>query len=163
MSPAAGGMAPSACSGGEPQDGERMGLVRIQAEPFDTDKVVSEVKKASKGIGAVVTFLGIGRDFSKGEEISGLDFEHYPGMAEKKLADIRERALENFDIIELAIVHRTGKIEIGEDIVLIVAASAHRNDSFMACEWAITELKRTTPIWKRETTSKGEVWVSETP
>jgi len=138
-------------------------LVRIQKEPFSVEGVVEAVKKASNGIGAVVTFLGIGRDFSKGEEISGLDFEHYPGMAEKKLADIRERALSNFNIIEMAIVHRIGKIEIGEDIVLIAAASAHRNDSFMACEWAITELKRVTPIWKRETTKKGDVWVSETP
>lgn len=139
------------------------GLVRIQEEAFSVEEVVASVKAASKGIGAVVTFLGIGRDFSKGEEISGLDFEHYPGMAEKKLADIRDRALKNFNIIEMAIVHRTGAIDIGEDIVLIAAASAHRNDSFMACEWAITELKRVTPIWKRETTTKGDVWVSQTP
>jgi len=138
-------------------------MVSIQVEPFRVEEVVAMVKKASNGIGAVVTFLGIGRDFSKGEHISGLDFEHYPGMAEKKLNDIRARALANFDIIEMAIVHRTGRIAIGEDIVLIAAASAHRNDSFMACEWAITELKRVTPIWKRETTVAGDVWVSETP
>ena len=101
-------------------------LVSIQVEPFSVEEVVSMVKKASNGIGAVVTFLGIGRDVYKGEDISGLDFEHYPGMAEKKLNDIRERALANFDIIEMAIVHRTGKIAINEDIVLIAAASAHR-------------------------------------
>lgn len=138
-------------------------LVRIQRENFSINEVVESVKKASLGIGAVVTFLGAGRDTSKGESISGLDFEHYPGMAEKKLREIRKRALENFNIIEMAIVHRIGPIAIGEDIVLIAAASAHRNDAFMACEWAITELKRTTPIWKRETTTAGEVWVSETP
>jgi len=138
-------------------------LVRIQKEDFSIDKEVKNVMAASKGIGGVVVFLGAGRDFSKGETITGLDFEHYPGMAEKKLADIRERALKNFNIIEMGIVHRVGAIDIGENIVLIVAASAHRNDAFMACEWAITELKRTTPIWKRETTGKGEVWVSETP
>ena len=138
-------------------------LVRIQKEDFSIDKEVQNVMAASKGIGGVVVFLGAARDFSKGETITGLDFEHYPGMAEKKLADIRERALKNFDIIEMGIVHRIGVIDIGENIVLIVAASAHRNDAFMACEWAITELKRTTPIWKRETTGKGEVWVSETP
>ncbi len=138
-------------------------MVRIQKEPFSTAEVIEAVKATSKGIGAVVTFLGIGRDFSKGEVITALDFEHYPGMAEKQLADIRTRALANFNIIEMAIVHRTGPIDIGEDIVLIVAASAHRNDAFMACEWAITELKRVTPIWKRETTSGGDVWVSETP
>ncbi|MFQ5442542.1 MAG: molybdenum cofactor biosynthesis protein MoaE [Thermodesulfobacteriota bacterium] len=138
-------------------------LVRIQKEAFSVEETVEAVKRASKGIGAVVTFLGAARDFSRGHDIKGLDFEHYPGMAEKKLRDIRERALKNFNIIEMAIVHRTGHIEIGEDIVLIAAASAHRNDAFMACEWAITELKRTTPIWKRETTAGGDVWVSETP
>lgn len=138
-------------------------LVRIQTEEFSVEDTIALVKTRSKTIGAVVTFLGAARDLSKGVEITKLDFEHYPGMAEKKLIDIRERALKNFDIIEMAIVHRTGPIDIGEDIVLIVAASAHRNDSFMACEWAITELKRTTPIWKRETTSGGDVWVSETP
>ncbi|MBI5642892.1 MAG: molybdenum cofactor biosynthesis protein MoaE [Deltaproteobacteria bacterium] len=139
------------------------GLVRIQRENFSISDEVERVKAVSKGIGGVVVFLGAARDFSKGEVITGLDFEHYPGMAEKKLKDIRERALENFDIIEMSIIHRTGKIDIGEDIVLIVAASAHRNDAFMACEWAITELKRTTPIWKSETTQGGDVWVSETP
>ncbi len=138
-------------------------LVKIQKEPFSIEETVSLVKSASKGIGGVVVFLGAGRDVSKGENITMLDFEHYPGMAEKKLQDIRSRAMANFNIIEMAIVHRIGHIDIGENIVLIVAASAHRNDAFMACEWAITELKRTTPIWKRETTSKGEVWVSETP
>lgn len=138
-------------------------LVKIQKEDFSVEETIGLVKAASKGIGAVVVFLGAGRDVSKGEAITMLDFEHYPGMAEKKLLDIRERAMANFNIIEMAIVHRIGHIEIGENIVLIVAASAHRNDAFMACEWAITELKRTTPIWKRETTSKGDVWVSETP
>ncbi|MBI5588227.1 MAG: molybdenum cofactor biosynthesis protein MoaE [Deltaproteobacteria bacterium] len=138
-------------------------LVRIQRENFSINEVVEDVKMASTGIGAVVAFLGAGRDISKGTGITGLDFEHYPGMAEKKLRDIRQRALENFNIVEMAIVHRIGHIDIGEDIVLIAAASAHRNDAFMACEWAITELKRTTPIWKRETTKTGEVWVSETP
>ncbi|MEK7772979.1 MAG: molybdenum cofactor biosynthesis protein MoaE [Deltaproteobacteria bacterium] len=140
-----------------------MNLVRIQKDGFSIEDEVSRVKAASRGIGAVVTFLGAARDFSKGTVITGLDFEHYPGMAEARLKDIRERALKNFDVIEMAIVHRTGKIEIGGDIVLIAVASAHRNDAFMACEWAITELKRVTPIWKRETTVKGEVWVSETP
>ncbi len=138
-------------------------LVFIQREEFSVEDVIATVKAASKGIGAVAVFLGCARDFSKGEEITGLDFEHYPGMAENRLKDIRSRALGNFNIIEMAIAHRTGPIDIGEDIVLIAAASAHRNDAFMACEWAITELKRTTPIWKRETTKKGEVWVSENP
>lgn len=138
-------------------------LISIQTEPFSVEAAIADVKAVSNGIGAVVTFLGIGRDISKGEVIIDLNFEHYPGMAEKKLEEIRTRALDNFNIIEMALLHRIGPIAIGEDIVLIVAASAHRNDAFMACEWAITELKRVTPIWKTETTSKGAVWVSQTP
>jgi len=138
-------------------------LVRIQKTPFSIEEVHGEVKKACLGIGAVVHFIGTARDLSKGVDITGLDFEHYPGMAEKKLVDIRRRGLENFNIIEMAIVHRVGHIDIGEDIVIIAAASAHRNDAFMACEWAITEVKRTTPIWKSETTADGDVWVSDTP
>lgn len=140
-----------------------MDLVRIQKQGFSVTEEIERVKAASKSIGGVVSFLGVGRDISKGEQIARLDFEHYPGMAEKKLREIRETALKDFNIIEMGIVHRIGQIDIGENIVLIIAAAQHRNDAFMACEWAITELKRITPIWKKETTKKGEVWVEEHP
>ena len=140
-----------------------MSLVRIQKDDFSVTDEIGRVKVSSKSIGGIVAFLGTGRDISKGEEIVRLDFEYYPGMAEKKLNEIRKRALQNFNIIEMGIVHRIGKIDIGGNIVLIVAAAQHRNDAFMACEWAITELKRITPIWKKETTKKGEVWVGEHP
>ena len=140
-----------------------MSLVRIQKDDFSVTDEIGRVKVSSKSIGGIVAFLGTGRDISKGEEIVRLDFEYYRGMAEKKLNEIRERALQNFNIIEMGIVHRIGKIDIGGNIVLIVAAAQHRNDAFMACEWAITELKRITPIWKKETTKKGEVWVGEHP
>jgi len=140
-----------------------MSLVRIQKDDFSVTDEIGRVKVSSKSIGGIVAFLGTGRDISKGEEIVRLDFEYYPGMAEKKLNEIRERALQNFNIIEMGIFHRVGKIGIGENIVLIIAAAQHRNDAFMACEWAITELKRITPIWKKETTKKGEVWVGEHP
>ncbi len=140
-----------------------MELIRIQEEDFSIEEEIDRVKASSKSIGAVVTFLGTGRDISKGENISGLEFEHYKGMAEKKLSEIRERALENFNVIEVSIVHRVGRIGIGDNIVLIVVASQHRNDAFMCCEWCIAELKRITPIWKKEFTTKGEVWVEEHP
>ncbi|MBI3399286.1 MAG: molybdenum cofactor biosynthesis protein MoaE [Deltaproteobacteria bacterium] len=138
-------------------------MVRIQKQDFSVTEEIERVKRASKSIGGVVAFLGTARDISKGEEIVKLDFEHYPGMAEKKLQEIRERALTNFNIIEMGIVHRIGKIDSGDNIVLIVTAAQHRNDAFMACEWAIAELKRIAPIWKKETTRKGEVWVEEHP
>ena len=84
-------------------------------------------------------------------------------MAEKKLEEIRIQAINDYGIIDMSIIHRIGPIEIGENIVLIIAVGEHRKETFKACEWAIAELKRVTPIWKRETTSKGEVWVQDTP
>ena len=137
--------------------------VRIQREDFSVTGEIEAIKKVSRNSGGIVTFLGTGRELSKGENITQLNFEHYPNMAEKKLEEIRVKAIADFKIIDMSIIHRIGEIDIGENIVLIVAAAEHRTEAFKACEWAIAELKRTTPIWKRETTSKGEVWVQDTP
>jgi len=137
--------------------------IRIQRENFSVSDEIEAMKKVSRNIGGIVTFLGTGRELSKGENITQLNFEHYPKMAEKKLEEIRVKAIDEFKIIDMSIIHRIGEIDIGENIVLIVAAGEHRKEAFKACDWAITELKRTTPIWKRETTSNGEVWVQDTP
>jgi len=137
--------------------------VRIQKEDFVVTDEIEFMKKSSRNIGGIVTFLGTGRELSKGETISELNFEHYPEMAEKKLGEIREKAIKDFSIIDMSVIHRIGNMDIGENIVLIVACGEHRAEAFKACEWAIAELKRTTPIWKRETTTKGEVWVQDTP
>ena len=137
--------------------------IRIQREDFSVTDEIEAIKKVSRNIGGIVVFLGTGRELSKGQGITKLNFEHYPQMAEKKLAELREKAIVDFKIIDMSIIHRIGEIDIGENIVLIVAASEHRKEAFAAGEWAITELKRTTPIWKRETTSNGEIWVSDTP
>ncbi|MGH7273652.1 MAG: molybdenum cofactor biosynthesis protein MoaE [Nitrospiria bacterium] len=137
--------------------------IRIQEADFSIEEEVDRIKERSKRIGGIVTFLGTARDFSKGKDIQRIDFEHYQGMAEKKLNEIRERALADYDILEVSIIHRVGRIEIGDNIVLIVVAAQHRKDAFRACEWCIDELKRITPIWKREETHEGEVWVVEHP
>ncbi len=137
--------------------------VRIQREDFSVTDEIEAIKKSSQNIGGIVVFLGTGRELNKGESISDLNFEHYPKMAEKKLEEIRVKAIEDYKIIDMSIIHRIGHIDIGENIVLIVAAGEHRKEAFDACEWAIAELKRTTPIWKKETTTKGEVWVQATP
>ena len=137
--------------------------VRIQLENFSVTEEIEVMKKVSRNIGGITTFLGTGRELSKGENITQLNFEHYPKMAEKKLEEIRLKAIKDYGIIDMSIIHRIGPIEIGENIVLIVAVGEHRKETFIACEWAIAELKRTTPIWKREPTSTGEVWVQDTP
>jgi molybdopterin synthase catalytic subunit len=137
--------------------------VRIQRGPFDVDQEIERIKKTSTSIGAVVAFLGTTRDISKEKQVAKLEFEHYPGMAEKKLAEIREQAIRDYGVIDAAIVHRIGTLPVGENIVLIVVAAGHRDEAFRACRFCIDELKRITPIWKRETTPDGEVWVEEHP
>lgn len=138
-------------------------FVRVQRENFSIDRELDRVRGRSKRIGGIATFLGIARDRSRGRDVDGITFEHYEGMAQRKLCEIRERALKDFDILELLIIHRYGDIAIGENIVLIIAGAEHRADAFRACKWAIDELKQITPIWKLEHTPEGEVWVEEHP
>lgn len=152
-------------AGGTPMDraGEDAQFVRLQREDFSVDAEINRVRGRSKRIGGIAIFLGTARDRSKGRDVDSITFEHYEGMAQKKLREIRERALKDFDIIEVAILHRYGEIGIGENIVLIVVGAEHRAEAFRACKWAIDELKQITPIWKLEHTPEGEVWVEEHP
>lgn len=137
--------------------------IRVQTEDFSVEDETIKLRDTSKRIGGIVTFLGTARDFSKGQEINKMDFEHYPGMAEKRLGEIRDQALKDYDIIEVTIIHRVGEIAVGDNIVLIIVGAEHRQDAFRACSWCIDELKRITPIWKKETTPTGIVWVEEHP
>lgn len=144
-------------------EAEEAMLVRVQRENFSIDEEINRVKNRSKRIGGIATFLGTARDRSQGRDVSSITFEHYEGMAQKKLREIRERALQDYDIIEALILHRFGEIDIGENIVLIVVGAEHRADAFKACKWCIDELKQITPIWKLEQTPEGEVWVEQHP
>jgi molybdopterin synthase catalytic subunit len=138
-------------------------MVRVQRENFSVDAEIDRVRQRSKRIGGIAIFLGTARDRSRGRDVSGITFEYYEGMAQKKLREIRERALKEFDVLEALILHRYGDIEIGENIVLIVVGAEHRAEAFRACKWCIDELKQITPIWKLEHTPEGEVWVEEHP
>lgn len=156
LPPFAGGSSTNAV----PDDSQ---FVRVQRENFSIDQEFDRVRSRSKRIGGIAMFLGIARDRSRGRDVDGITFEHYEGMAQKKLREIRERALKDFDVLEMLIIHRHGEIAIGENIVLIIAGAEHRADAFRACKWAIDELKQITPIWKLEHTPEGEVWVEEHP
>ncbi len=138
-------------------------LVRVQREDFSIDEELRRVRARSKRIGGIAMFLGTARDRSKGKDVDSITFEHYEGMAQKKLREIRARALKDFDVIEMLVLHRYGEIGIGENIVLIIAGAEHRAEAFRACKWAIDELKQITPIWKLEHTPEGQVWVEEHP
>ncbi len=141
----------------------RKGFVRVQTEPFSLDEEIERIKGSSRSIGGIVTFLGTTRDVSRGAGVEKLEFEHYPGMAEKKLGEIRMRAIEEHGAIDATIIHRVGTRPVGENIVLIVVAAEHRDTAFTACRFCIDELKRIAPIWKKETTRDGVVWVEEHP
>jgi molybdopterin synthase catalytic subunit len=154
---------PPFAGGSVPVPADEEMLVRVQREDFSIDAEIARVRSRSKRIGGIAMFLGVARDRSKGRDVDSITFEHYEGMAQKKLREIRARALKDFDILELLIMHRHGEITIGENIVLIIAGAEHRAEAFRACRWAIDELKQITPIWKLEHTPEGEVWVEEHP
>ncbi len=137
--------------------------VRLQEEEFSVQEEVERVLKVSRRIGGVVCFIGAVRDFSEGREVTKLEFEHYSGMAEEELERIRQEAKQKFGAKEISVVHRYGSLEPGDTIVLVVAGAEHREQAFGACRYVIDELKKRVPIWKKEHTPEGEVWVQEHP
>jgi molybdopterin synthase catalytic subunit len=137
--------------------------VKIQSEDFSVEAVISEIKKFSKRIGGIVVFLGTVRDFSKGKHVDKLVYEHYSEMALKELEKLREEAIKKFELIDMRIIHRYGELSAGQNVVLIASAAQHRSNAFDACQWCIKELKVRVPIWKKEFTSDGEIWVAEHP
>lgn len=109
--------------------------------------------------GATVTLDGYAREWTKGRQTLYLIYEAYAPMAQRELERLGRQAHERFEIAHIGIVHRTGRLEIGETSVVIAVSAPHRRAAFEACEWAIRELKRTVPIWKKEVFADGEVWV----
>ena len=109
--------------------------------------------------GAVLTFQGVARRYSRGREVVHLEYEVYPEMAERKLAEIGEELRVKFGVERVAIHHRTGVLAIGEASVVIAVATPHRRESFAACQYAIDRLKEIVPIWKKEVWSNGEQWI----
>ena len=134
--------------------------VRMTAEKLSLDAVVDAVR--GPGQGGIVTFTGTVREQSRGKQVLRLEYEAYGEMAEKVLARIVEQAREKFGA-SVAIHHRTGALAIGEVAVVIAAAAAHRAEAFDACRFAIEELKKDVPIWKKEFTIDGDVWVGLGP
>ncbi len=143
----------------EPLDGK----VRVQREPFDTGAELERLKAASRRIGGVVLFVGVVREFSQGHGVTKILFEHFPGMAEATLAELRDTALRRFGLIDLILIHRVGELAPGDDIVLIAAAAEHRAAAFEGCSWCIEELKKVVPIWKKEHAPDGAVWLETHP
>lgn len=129
----------------------------LTTDPIDVGEVARRVVPAESG--ATVTFDGYVREWTRGRRTLYLVYEAYPSMALREMRRLVERALEQFEIAHVGIVHRTGRLEIGETSVCIAVSAPHRRAAFEACEWIIRELKRTVPIWKKEFYEDGEVWV----
>lgn len=127
-------------------------------EPLDVGAIARRVVPPE--CGAIVTLDGFVRQFTKGRETHYLVYEAYEPMAVKEMEKLGVQAHEKFEIAHIGIVHRLGKLEIGETSVVISIAAPHRRAAFEACEWMIKELKRTVPIWKKEFYADGEVWVA---
>jgi len=137
--------------------------VRVQREAFDAAAELERIKTASQRIGGVVLFVGVVREFSESHGVTKILFEHFPGMAEAKLAELRDAAIDRFGLIDLIVVHRVGELAPGDDIVLIAAAAEHRAAAFEGCSWCIDELKKVVPIWKKEHAPDGAVWLEAHP
>ncbi len=128
-------------------------MIHIGAEEIPLEEMLSQARRPE--VGAVVTFLGIVRD----DGIQGMEVEAYREMALAELDKIREEALDRFDIRSVDIVHRVGRLSIGDDLVAIVCAAPHRQAAFDGCSFVIEELKRRSAIWKKELSAKGDRWV----
>ena len=153
--PVSGG---SAESGGIlPASSANLDFFELTTAPIDVAAVARRVVLPE--CGATVTLDGYAREWTKGRRTLYLIYEAYQPMALTEMKSLGEQAHEKFDIAHIGIVHRTGRLEIGETSVVISVSAAHRAAAFQACEWAIRELKRTVPIWKKEVFGDGEVWV----
>jgi molybdopterin synthase catalytic subunit/molybdopterin converting factor small subunit len=133
------------------------GSFRLTEQPLSLDAVVDEVR--SERAGAIATFLGTTRVESRGRTVQHLNYEAYEGMAENVMAEIAASLRQQYDLCEVAIHHRTGRVEIGEASVVIAVSAPHRQDALAACKDAIDTLKEQVPLWKKEVYEGGEEWI----
>ncbi|CCE02337.1 molybdenum cofactor biosynthesis protein MoaE [Bradyrhizobium sp. STM 3809] len=133
--------------------------VRVQREDFDTAAEIAALSHGRTDIGAVVSFSGLCRGNDHAVPIAALTLEHYPGMAEAEIMRHAEQAMARWPLQGLTVIHRFGRITPGENIVLVVTASSHRQAAFEAAEFLMDYLKTNAPFWKREETDDGGSWV----
>ena len=133
--------------------------VRVQREDFDVGAELAVLTGGRTAIGGVTLFVGLVRDMAGGDAVSAMTLEHYPGMTEAQLAAIEAEARRRWPLDDALIVHRYGRLEPGDRIVLVATASAHRDAAFDSCRFLIDWLKTKAPFWKLEATPEGERWV----
>ncbi len=136
-------------------------MFRITAEPLNEREVMQAA--ANDAAGAIALFAGVVRNENLGRTVEYLEYDAYPPMAERKMAEIADEVRARWPVSGIAMAHRTGRLEIGEASVLIAVSSPHRGDAIEACHYAIDRLKATVPIWKKEVFEGGEEWLEGTP
>lgn len=133
--------------------------VSIQTADFDLAAEIATLRAADKRVGAVCSFIGTVRDRNDGSAVSSMELEHYPGMTEKSIEGMIDEACKRFDIFGARVIHRVGLLQPLDQIVLVAVTSAHRGESFQACEFLMDYLKTQAPFWKKEETPEGARWV----
>ncbi len=132
-------------------------MIRLIREPIDVERLRDSMLRPEDG--ALAIFEGVVRNNARGKQVRHLEYHAYESMALKKLEELAERAKQAFEIRDIGIIHRLGRLEHGECSVAIVVTSAHRGPAFEACRFAIDTLKQTVPIWKKEYYDDGEIWI----
>jgi molybdopterin synthase catalytic subunit len=133
--------------------------VSVQREDFDIGRELDALTRGRTGVGGVASFIGLVRDMADGSDVAAMTLEHYPGMTERQLEAIEREAQQRWPLAAIRIVHRYGRLEPGDRIVLVACASSHRAAALEACAFLIDWLKTKAPFWKREDTPTGERWV----
>ena len=134
-------------------------MIRVQREDFDLGTELAALTAGNPKVGGLAVFVGLVRDLSGDSEVGAMTLEHYPGMTERMLAEIEAEAQERWPLEASLVVHRYGRLEPGDQIVLVATASAHREAAFEACQFLIDWLKTKAPFWKLEETDQGNRWV----
>jgi molybdopterin synthase catalytic subunit len=134
-------------------------MIRVQPQAFDVGLEYARLKQQRTDVGGYAIFVGTVRDLSGGKSVSEMELEHYPGMTEKALAEIESEALKRWPLQGSLIIHRHGKLQPGDDIVLVITAAEHRGDAFAACNFLMDWLKTKAPFWKLESDQSSSRWV----
>ena len=133
--------------------------VSIQTQDFDVSQELAALRAGDARVGAVCSFLGTVRERNDGSSVASMELEHYPGMTEKSISAMMDEAKKRFDIFAARVIHRVGLLHPEDQIVFVAVTSAHRGESFKACEFLMDYLKTQAPLWKKEVTPEGARWV----
>ena len=133
--------------------------VSIQTQDFDVSQELAAMRAGDARVGAVCSFLGTVRERNDGSSVASMELEHYPGMTEKSISAMMDEAKKRFDIFGARVIHRVGLLHPEDQIVFVAVTSAHRGESFKACEFLMDYLKTQAPFWKKEVTPEGARWV----